>query len=169
MIQANNFSQIYQFRIVLRELSPHIWRRILIGSDSTIVDLHQAIQIAFGWTDRYSRRFRIRGRVLTLTESTAKDDDPTTVPRLSEFHFFVKERFGTTTISTTPCIGCGITRSAWKGSCHAKRMPSIRGVSVPWVRRPPTTAVGPRPSGNFVSCLPPGSLRVDWPRCWTKG
>lgn len=93
MIQANNFPQIYQFRVVLRELSPHIWRRILIGSDSTIVDLHRAIQIAFNWTDRYSRRFKIRGRILTLTESTAEKDDPATVPRLSEFHFFLKERF----------------------------------------------------------------------------
>ncbi|MGH9395700.1 MAG: IS1096 element passenger TnpR family protein, partial [Terriglobia bacterium] len=78
MTQANNFPTIYQFRVVLRELSPHIWRRILIESDNTIVDLHRALQIAFNWTDRYPRRFKIRGRVLTLTESAAEDDDPTT-------------------------------------------------------------------------------------------
>ncbi|MGH9396164.1 MAG: IS1096 element passenger TnpR family protein [Terriglobia bacterium] len=69
MTQANNSPTVYQFRVVLRELSPHIWRRILIESDNTIVDLHRAIQVAFNWTDRYPRRFKIRGRVLTLSES----------------------------------------------------------------------------------------------------
>jgi hypothetical protein len=37
--------EIYQLRVVLRETSPHIWRRFLVRSDSSIVDLHQTIQI----------------------------------------------------------------------------------------------------------------------------
>ena len=31
---------MYQLRVVLRGVSPLIWRRLLVRSDSTIADLH---------------------------------------------------------------------------------------------------------------------------------
>jgi hypothetical protein len=39
---------VYQLRIWLREISPAIWRRLLVRSDSTIADLHYTIQIIMG-------------------------------------------------------------------------------------------------------------------------
>jgi hypothetical protein len=53
---------VYQFRIWLREISPMIWRRLLLRSDSTLADLHYALQIAFGWTDTHLHRFAFRGK-----------------------------------------------------------------------------------------------------------
>lgn len=35
--------EVYQLRICLREISPKIWRRLLVRSDSTIADLHHTI------------------------------------------------------------------------------------------------------------------------------
>jgi hypothetical protein len=43
--------QIYQLRAVLRGISPLIWRRLLVRSDSTVAQLHEVLQIAFGWDD----------------------------------------------------------------------------------------------------------------------
>ena len=40
--------QNYQLRVVLRGISPLIWRRLLVRSDSTVAELHEAIQVAFG-------------------------------------------------------------------------------------------------------------------------
>jgi Plasmid pRiA4b ORF-3-like protein len=54
--------QIYQLRVVLRGISPLIWRRLLVRSDNTIAQLHQALQVAFGWEDEHLNRFEIRGR-----------------------------------------------------------------------------------------------------------
>jgi hypothetical protein len=54
--------QIYQLRVVLRGISPLIWRRLLVRSDSTVADLHQALEVAFGWDDQHLNRFEIRGR-----------------------------------------------------------------------------------------------------------
>jgi hypothetical protein len=54
--------QIYQLRVVLRGISPLIWRRLLVRSDSTVAQLHQALQVAFGWDDVHLNRFEIRGR-----------------------------------------------------------------------------------------------------------
>ena len=46
---------------MLCETSPHIWRRFLVRSDSSIVDLHQIIQIAFGWSGRQAFAFEVQG------------------------------------------------------------------------------------------------------------
>jgi len=39
---------VYQLRIRLDRISPLIWRRLLLTSDTTIAELHAIIQIAFG-------------------------------------------------------------------------------------------------------------------------
>jgi Plasmid pRiA4b ORF-3-like protein len=54
--------QIYQLRVVFRGISPLIWRRLLVRSDSTVAQLHEVLQIAFGWDDEHLHRFEIRGR-----------------------------------------------------------------------------------------------------------
>jgi hypothetical protein len=33
-----------------------------VRSDSTVAQLHQALQVAFGWEDEHLNRFEIRGR-----------------------------------------------------------------------------------------------------------
>ncbi len=43
--------EVYQLRIWIRKISPQIWRRLLVRSDSTIVQFHDTLQIAFGWND----------------------------------------------------------------------------------------------------------------------
>ena len=54
--------QIFQLRMVLRGISPLIWRRLLVRCDSTVAQLHEALQVAFGWDDVHLNRFEIRGR-----------------------------------------------------------------------------------------------------------
>jgi len=88
MEPAQNPIEIYQFRVVLREASPHIWRRFLVRSDSSIVDLHQTIQIAFGWSGRRAFAFEVQGhRHGVRLEGDARD------MLLSDFRLYAKERF----------------------------------------------------------------------------
>jgi hypothetical protein len=58
----HHFPQIYQLQVVLRGISPLIWRRLLVRTDSTVAQLHQALQVTFGWDDEHLNRFEIRGR-----------------------------------------------------------------------------------------------------------
>ena len=60
--------RIYQLRVVLRGIKL-IWRRLLVRSDSTVADLHQALQVAFGWDDEHLNRFE--RSVAENTRSTA--------------------------------------------------------------------------------------------------
>jgi hypothetical protein len=50
---------IYQLKVVLLGISPMIWRRLLVCSDSTMADLHHILQIALGWTYTHLHQFRI--------------------------------------------------------------------------------------------------------------
>ncbi len=39
-----------------------VWRRLLVASDTTIAQLHAALQIALGWEDLHLHQFRIHGK-----------------------------------------------------------------------------------------------------------
>jgi len=53
---------VYQLRVVLREISPLIWRRLLVRAEDSIADLHAALEIAFAWNGCHLHRFVIHGR-----------------------------------------------------------------------------------------------------------
>ena len=54
---------VYQLRVVLRGVSPLIWRRLLVRSDGTLADLRATVQTALGWSDEHLHRFVIQGRL----------------------------------------------------------------------------------------------------------
>ena len=62
MENTNTAVETYQLRIWIRKISPQIWRRLLVRSDSTIADLHEILQVAFGWSDEHLHQFLIRGK-----------------------------------------------------------------------------------------------------------
>ena len=58
--------KIYQFKIILKGVTPEIWRRILIYSDNTLADLHYVIQIIMGWTDYHLNEFIIHKQYYSI-------------------------------------------------------------------------------------------------------
>ena len=62
MKQQQAHPDIYQLRIVLRGISPLIWRRLLVRSDTTLAQLHRMLQILFGWSNDHLHYFRIFGK-----------------------------------------------------------------------------------------------------------
>ena len=88
MNQTTSPIEIYQFRVVLRETSPHIWRRLLVRNDSPLITFHRVIQIAFGWSGRRSFSFNIQGH----RQKAASVGDPCQVT-LSDVRLYPKERF----------------------------------------------------------------------------
>jgi Plasmid pRiA4b ORF-3-like protein len=51
---------LYQLRIVLCGISPFIWRRVLVRSETTLAHLHAILQILFAWSDEHLHRFHIK-------------------------------------------------------------------------------------------------------------
>jgi Plasmid pRiA4b ORF-3-like protein len=62
MERAHHPFTIYQLRIVLRGISPLIWRRVLVPDDTTLAQLHEIIQILFDWRDEHLHDFHIYGK-----------------------------------------------------------------------------------------------------------
>ncbi|HEU5380417.1 MAG TPA: plasmid pRiA4b ORF-3 family protein [Ktedonobacteraceae bacterium] len=86
--------EVYQLRIWIRRISPQIWRRLLVRSDSTITQLHDTLQIAFGWMDEHLNQFLIRGKPYGVWQPGGMgfDANPHHV-QLRDFHFRSKETF----------------------------------------------------------------------------
>ena len=85
---------VYQLRMRLCRISPLIWRRFLVRSDTSIADLHHLIQAAFGWIDSHLHRFVIHGKDygIAYAGGISFTDDPKLV-RLADFGFRINERF----------------------------------------------------------------------------
>ena len=86
--------EIYQLRVLVRQISPIIWRRILVRDDSTIADLHYTLQIAMGWSDSHLHQFIIYGKRYGIQQPGGIwfSDNPYLVS-LKQFKFRLNERF----------------------------------------------------------------------------
>ena len=76
----------YLIHVWIRQITPMIWRRLLVRSDSTLADLHYTLQIAFAWTDYHLHRFRIHGKEFGIPRIEAvalASPEPVTAPHLA--------------------------------------------------------------------------------------
>jgi len=87
-------SKVYQLRIWLKEISPMVWRRLLIKDTYTIADLHYCLQISFAWSDSHLHQFIIYGKAYGLYYAGGMhfSDDANQV-YLDQFQLRLNERF----------------------------------------------------------------------------
>lgn len=52
-------AEIFQLYMVLKGTSPTLWRRLKIRGDSTLLELHWAIQCLMGWEEEHLHAFEI--------------------------------------------------------------------------------------------------------------
>jgi hypothetical protein len=55
----NSSSSVYQLRIGLADITPQIWRSVLVPASVSLAQLYQILQIAMGWTDSHLHEFAI--------------------------------------------------------------------------------------------------------------
>ena len=80
-------SSIYQLRIVLKDISPLVWRRVLVRDDTTLAQLHDIIQILFEWQDEHLHDFHIFGKDYGTSGANTR------ATTLSQFRLRKGERF----------------------------------------------------------------------------
>ncbi|CAN5752792.1 hypothetical protein BH24DEI2_BH24DEI2_26060 [soil metagenome] len=62
--------EAFQVKLTLRGVSPLVWRRLVVGADTTLADLHKAMQIAMTWDGDFLHTFRIYGRDYSTTDQS---------------------------------------------------------------------------------------------------
>lgn len=69
---------VCQLKVWIQGISPMVWLRLLVRSDSTLNDLHYTLQIAIGWSETHLNRFHIHGNDYGLYHSGGISfaDDP---------------------------------------------------------------------------------------------
>lgn len=94
MTLAASTPLIYHLKIVLRDITPQVWRRVQVAATTTIADLHAILQIAMGWEDAHLHQFLIYGKAYGVYHDGGFSfaDDPDQV-RLADFRLRVGERF----------------------------------------------------------------------------
>ena len=85
---------IYQLRVVLRGVSPLIWRRLLVVNETSLGELHEILQSAFAWSGEHLHRFLIHGVAYGIPHvgGIVFREDARGVP-LSRFRLHCGERF----------------------------------------------------------------------------
>ena len=85
---------VYQLKVVLRDVKPAVWRRVLVPGDATIRTLHETVQVAMGWANCHLHQFIIHGKEygVAYEGSISFADNPDKV-RLSDFRFQPHEGF----------------------------------------------------------------------------
>lgn len=84
----------YFIKIALRGVSPMIWRRLRIPSNTSIARLHEIIQVAYGWDNDYLHKFHIYGKDygINYIGAVMYSDDADTI-FLNDFGFDVNDKF----------------------------------------------------------------------------
>ena len=92
--KIQNIPGAYQLKVLLLGISPMIWRRIIVRSNSTITDLHFILQILMDWDDYYLHQFIIRGKRYGISRVNGVSfSDNSDQIYLSDFKFRLKEKF----------------------------------------------------------------------------
>ncbi|MFK7602165.1 plasmid pRiA4b ORF-3 family protein [Deinococcus sp. SM5_A1] len=55
-------SDVLEFRLVLRDVSPLIWRRVHVRPTMTLAEVHEVILVLMEWSDDFLHRFLLHGR-----------------------------------------------------------------------------------------------------------
>ena len=59
----NQSNQIFQIKVTLDDTHPPIWRRIQVPGNTTLLKLHDILQIVMGWEDYHLHMFTIEGTI----------------------------------------------------------------------------------------------------------
>jgi hypothetical protein len=89
--------EIFQFKITLKDVSPAVWRRILVPSDYSFFELYVAIESAMGWGGGHLHSFSIAQqgtKIPILIELPHPDNDFGDIETLDERTEKIADYFG---------------------------------------------------------------------------
>jgi len=78
-------------RVSLREITPEIWRRLVVPREYTLAQLHRTLQLTFAWLDYHLHAFEIGERQFEAPDEEAEGES--TAIRMTELPIAEGDRF----------------------------------------------------------------------------
>jgi hypothetical protein len=108
-------SQVYDLVIELCEVTPRVWRRVLVPEWISLAQLHDVLQVAMGWTDSHLHAYAVAG-----ARYGSPDDD---WPELE----FIDDRLAV----LSSCVGSSVREFVYEydfgdGWTHSIRVEGLR-------------------------------------------
>jgi Plasmid pRiA4b ORF-3-like protein len=75
--EPSNVGPAFQLKVRLLEVSPMVWRRLLVPADATLRELHGIVQVAMGWEGIHPFRFHLRAARYGSPELSASSPEAT--------------------------------------------------------------------------------------------
>ncbi len=72
--RATAVPTVYQLLVTLTEVTPPVWRRVLVTADTSLHQLHWIIQAAMGWTNSHLHQFRIGDEIYSQPDFGLDED-----------------------------------------------------------------------------------------------
>lgn len=79
--------QIYQIKVTLDDIHPPIWRRFLVSGKTTLLKLHDILQIVMGWKNSHLHMFKIEGVIY----GNPQDDETGRMHTQDEVYFTLSQ------------------------------------------------------------------------------
>jgi hypothetical protein len=73
-------ASVYQLKVALENITPPVWRRVLVDAGTTLDHVHEVIQAAFGWWNYHLHEFEVDGKSYGVPDP----DDDWGLPTLDE-------------------------------------------------------------------------------------
>ncbi len=89
---AKNRKEFVELRVVLADIVPEIWRRVIVPSATTLDELHRIIQLMFEWCDYHLYEFEVSGVKYQAPDAEAEGEDSTRA-RLSRLGLSIGAEF----------------------------------------------------------------------------
>jgi hypothetical protein len=119
-------SDIYQLKVTLQDISPPVWRRILLKSNTSLYDLHKILQTTMGWFNTHLHQFVHRKKFYSnpAMEEEWIDDRQTDYTGVTIADLLKKEK---QSISYEYDFGDG-----WQHTIHLEKIiPGVKGTKYP--------------------------------------
>lgn len=71
----SKFHHVYQFKVVLKEIAPTIWRQIQVPEDYSFWDFHISLQNVMGWKDSHLHQFKTKNPKTGKNEAIGIPED----------------------------------------------------------------------------------------------
>ena len=75
LVSAKAKGKLYELHVELEDITPRVWRRLVVPADILLCHLHELLQLVMGWTGSHVHSFEIGDRLFSARDFALEELD----------------------------------------------------------------------------------------------